>query len=143
MDTDADGLGGLSRAEAIALLQTQVTGRLVHTCRALPAVTPVNFSVHAGDILIWTGSDPALGRAVHGAVVAFQVDDLDRVTRSGWSVTVTGTARLVAVTVAVTDQPELARLRLCPDGPIPGAPLPSVGECVIRIPIAMVTCGWL
>jgi hypothetical protein len=133
MDTDVNGLEVLARAEAVALLETQEVGRLVYTRRALPAVLPVNYVVRRGGILIWTGAASPLGQALRGAVVAFQVDELDRTTRSGWSVTVTGTATLV------TDEVELARARA--DGPVPWAP--GVKDHLIRIPLTMVTGRWL
>jgi len=133
MDTDVNGLEVLARAEAVALLETQEVGRLVYTRRALPAVMPVNYVVRQGGILIWTGAASPLGQALRGAVVAFQVDELDRTTRSGWSVTVTGTATLV------TDEVELARARA--DGPVPWAP--GVKDHLIRIPLTMVTGRWL
>jgi nitroimidazol reductase NimA-like FMN-containing flavoprotein (pyridoxamine 5'-phosphate oxidase superfamily) len=133
MDTDVNGVEVLSRAEAIALLESQEVGRLVYTRRALPAVRPVNFAVRGGAVLIWTGSASSLGQAVRGAVVAFEADELDRVTRSGWSVVVVGTAQLV------TDEMELTRARL--DGPSPWAP--GIKDHLIRIPLTMVTGRWL
>jgi hypothetical protein len=133
MNTDVNGLEVLSRAEAVALLETQEVGRLVYTRRALPAVIPVNFAVRGGAILIWTGSGSSLAQAVRGAVVAFQVDELDRAAHSGWSVTVTGAAQLV------TD--EEARARARDDGPVPWAP--GVKDHLIRIPLTMVTGRWL
>jgi len=133
MDTDVNGLDMLSRAEAVALLETGEVGRLVYTRRALPAVLPVNYAVREGGIWIWTGSASSLGRALRGAVVAFQVDGLDYATHSGWSVTVTGLAQVV------TDGPKLARARV--DGPVPWAP--GVKEHLICIPIDMVTGRWL
>jgi hypothetical protein len=105
---------------------------LVYTRRALPAVRPVNFSVRGGAILIWTGSASSLGQAVRGAVVAFEVDELDRATRSGWSVAVTATAQ-------VTDEAQLARAQT--EGPVPWAP--GVKEHLIRIPLTKVTGRWL
>lgn len=119
----------LPRAEAIALLETQEVGRLVYTRRALPAVVPVNYAVREGAIWILTGSASTLGQAVRGAVVAFQVDQLEPATRSGWSVTVTAEAR-----VAV-DEATLARARR--DGPVPWAP--GVKEHLIVIPLTVVT----
>jgi uncharacterized protein len=134
MDMDVNGLEVLSRAEAIALLETQEVGRLVYTRRALPAIRPVNFAVCGGAILIWTGSASSLAQAVRGAVVAFEVDELDQTTRSGWSVAVTGTAQLV------TDEAQLARARLG-EGPVPWAP--GIKEYLIRIPLTIVTGRWL
>lgn len=133
MGTDTNGLEVLSRAEAIALLESHEVGRLVYTRRALPAIRPVNFAVRGGAVLIWTGSSSSLGQAVRGAVVAFEADELDRATRSGWSVSVLGTAQLV------TDEVELARARL--DGPVSWAP--GVKDHLIRIPLTMVTGRWL
>jgi hypothetical protein len=133
MDTDVNGLEMLSRAEAIAFLETGEVGRLVYTRRALPAVIPVNYVVRDGGILIWTGSTSSLGQAVRGAVVAFQVDELDRATRTGWSVTVTGSAQLV------TDEAQLAKARV--DGPQPWAP--GIKDHLIFIPLTMVTGRWL
>ena len=74
-----------------------------------------------------------MAQAVRGAVVAFQVDDVDRVARSGWSVTVTATARLVV--------DEVARARARVDGPVPWAP--GVKDHLISIPLTMVTGRWL
>ncbi len=129
METDANGLEVLGRAEAIALLETQEVGRLVYTRRALPAIVPVNYVVRGGAILIWTGSASSLGQAVRGSVVAFETDDLDRAAHSGWSVMVTASAQLV------TDATELARARV--DGPVPWAP--GIKEYLIRIPLTRVT----
>jgi len=133
MERDVNGLEVLSRAEAIALLETQDVGRLVYTRRALPAVRPVNFVVRDGGILIWTGSASSLGQAVRGSVVAFEADEIDRARRCGWSVTVTATAQLV------TDEAQLARARV--EGPVPWAP--GVKEHLIRIPLTIVTGRWL
>jgi uncharacterized protein len=135
MDTgvDVNGLEVIPRADAIRLLEAQEVGRLVYTRRALPAVIPVNYAVRGGAILIWTGSTSSLGQAIRGAVVAFQVDDFDLLERSGWSVTVTGAARLV------NDEAELALARV--DGPVPWAP--GVKDYLIRIPLTMVTGRWI
>lgn len=133
MEIDANGLEVLSRAEAIALLETREVGRLVYTRRALPAVRPVNYAVRDGAVLIWTGSASSLGQAVRGAVVAFEADAFDQAARSGWSVVVTGTAQLV------TDAGQLERARL--DGPVPWAP--GIKEHLIRIPLTIVTGRWL
>jgi hypothetical protein len=133
MDTDVNGLEVLSRADAVALLGTREVGRLVYTRRALPAVTPVNYAVREGAIWIWTNSASSLAQALRGAVVAFQVDDLDYVTRSGWSVTAIGMAKVV------TDKATLARATA--DGPVPWAP--GVNEHLIQIPLTMVAGRWL
>jgi nitroimidazol reductase NimA-like FMN-containing flavoprotein (pyridoxamine 5'-phosphate oxidase superfamily) len=108
--TEAKPLTALTQAECEALLATQEVGRLVYTRRALPAITPVNFVLRDGAIWIWTASTSSMWQAVRGAVVAFEADDLDRVTHSGWSVVVLGVAELVRdarkIEHALADGPE-------------------------------------
>jgi nitroimidazol reductase NimA-like FMN-containing flavoprotein (pyridoxamine 5'-phosphate oxidase superfamily) len=133
MDTDVNGLEILSRAEAIALLETEEVGRLVYTRRALPAITPVNFAVRGDAVLFFTGSFSSLIPAVRGAVVGFQADHFDRAARCGWSVSVTGKAELVS------DAREV-RLALM-DGPVPWTA--GSKDHLIRIPLTMVTGRWL
>jgi uncharacterized protein len=69
----------------------------------MPAVEPVNFVLDDGAIVFRTARGGKLA-AVRRAVVAFQADDLDPVTRSGWSVTVVGLSQ------EVTEAAEVARL---------------------------------
>jgi nitroimidazol reductase NimA-like FMN-containing flavoprotein (pyridoxamine 5'-phosphate oxidase superfamily) len=133
MDTDVNGLEILSRAEAIALLETEEVGRLIYTRRALPAVTPVNFTVCDGAVLFFTGSLSSLIPAVRGAVVAFQADHFDRAARCGWSVAVTGKAELVS------DANAVCRARL--DGPEPWTD--GLKDYLVRIPLTIVTGRWL
>jgi uncharacterized protein len=70
--------------------------------------------VDAGDIVIRTAPSGKLLAAIRGAVVAFEADDYDAVTRSGWSVTAVGHAR------EVTDPADIGMLRTT--GPRPWAP---------------------
>jgi uncharacterized protein len=105
LQTDS-GARELTREECLALLPTVPIGRLVFTDRALPAIVPVNFVLDHGHIVVRTGASSTLAAAVRGSVVAFEVDDFDRASRNGWSVTVTGQAR------QVVDPTELERLSL-------------------------------
>ena len=118
----------LTRAECLALLPTVPVGRLVYTHHALPAVVPVNYVVDGGDILVRTGYGSSLAAAVRQSVVAFQVDDIDRVSEAGWSVTVTGQAR------EETDEQELARLSALPLRPW----APGLREHFLKIGIDLV-----
>ncbi|MGV9559539.1 pyridoxamine 5'-phosphate oxidase family protein [Streptomyces sp. NPDC003401] len=100
----------LDTAEALRLLGGVSLGRIVFTRHALPTVRPVNHVLVDGDIVIRTHGDAALTRyarqsGAEGAVVAYEADDIDPETHLGWSVVVTGYARLV------TDADELARYR--------------------------------
>ncbi|MGW1160312.1 pyridoxamine 5'-phosphate oxidase family protein [Streptomyces sp. NPDC002513] len=98
----------LNRDEALRLLGSVPFGRIVFTRHALPTVRPVNHVLDNGDIVIRTHEGAALtARAAQdggrGVVVAYEADAIDPDTHLGWSVVVTGYARLV------TDSAELAR----------------------------------
>ncbi|MES9538529.1 pyridoxamine 5'-phosphate oxidase family protein [Spirillospora sp. NPDC049024] len=91
----ADGAAGLSRAECLRLMSTAAVGRIVFTEQALPAVAPVGFVIDGGDVVIPVPRGSRLVAATRGAIVAFQADDLDAASRTGWSVTAIGRARIV------------------------------------------------
>jgi hypothetical protein len=86
----------LDRAEALRLLAGVPVGRLIFTVNALPIVRPMNFALVDGLIVLRTAAGTTVARKVHDMIVAFEADDLDPATSSGWSVTVTGRAALVA-----------------------------------------------
>jgi len=66
-------------------------GRLGVSGEGAPIVVPVNFAVHDRQVLIRVGSG-ALADSVSGRLVAFETDDLDRVSGQAWSVLVRGLA---------------------------------------------------
>jgi len=101
----------LSREQCLALVASVPVGRVVYTDQALPAVMPMNFVLDGDGIVIHTASDSALAAAVRNAVVAFQADDFDSGATTGWSITITGQARLVDDAEETT---RLARLPLRP-----------------------------
>src|SRR4051794_2497306 len=85
----------LSQEECLWLLTSRRIGRFayVESARALDVV-PVNYvSRQDGSVLFRTGPGPKLSAAERRDVVAFQVDDIDPVQHTGWSVLVTGRAR--------------------------------------------------
>ncbi|MGN5386016.1 pyridoxamine 5'-phosphate oxidase family protein [Streptomyces sp. JL7001] len=91
----------LDRAEALRLLSTVSLGRIVFTQHALPAVRPVNHLVENEAIIVRIHEDGALASLAApadapGVVVAYEADVIDSVTHLGWSVVVTGYARVVA-----------------------------------------------
>ena len=89
-------LGLLEAPECWALLRSRSVGRFVYVAReGTPDVVPVNYAVDGRDLLIRSGSGPKLQAAERHEQVAFEVDDLDELTRSGWSVVVYGRASLV------------------------------------------------
>jgi nitroimidazol reductase NimA-like FMN-containing flavoprotein (pyridoxamine 5'-phosphate oxidase superfamily) len=91
----------LDRAACLELLASRPVGRLVFTHRALPDVLPVNYRLDGEHLLIRLSSGSVAASATRDAVVAFEVDDIDLFTRTGWSVTVVGHAH------EITDPAEL------------------------------------
>jgi len=106
-------LDDLSRETCLRLMATAPVGRVVYTRQAMPAVELVDFTVDAGDIVIRTCTSE-LAAAICGAVVAFEADEYDPATRTGWSATAVGQAR------EVTDPASIERLRST--GPHPRVP---------------------
>jgi nitroimidazol reductase NimA-like FMN-containing flavoprotein (pyridoxamine 5'-phosphate oxidase superfamily) len=125
---DERALVVLSQRECLALLRTEQVGRVVFTERALPAVIPVTFAVLDDAIVLATSPGSRLARSARGGVLAFEADRLDPVTRTGWSVVVTGMAEFVA------DPAEEARVRTVLDPWAPGG-----HNLVLRLPLTVVT----
>lgn len=100
-------LRDLPEAEALRRLASVPLGRIVFTRQALPAVRPVNHIVVDGQVIIRSNLGTILSAEVApaGAVVAFEADELDAAERLGWSVIITGMARLV------TDPREIERFK--------------------------------
>jgi nitroimidazol reductase NimA-like FMN-containing flavoprotein (pyridoxamine 5'-phosphate oxidase superfamily) len=89
-----EGLELLTEDEAMELLTATDIGRVGVSIGALPAIFPVNYRVIDGAIVFRTGAGSKLTAAAAGEVVAFEVDEHDRVNRSGWSVLVVGRAEV-------------------------------------------------
>ncbi|MGQ0434088.1 MAG: pyridoxamine 5'-phosphate oxidase family protein [Microthrixaceae bacterium] len=108
VETDRNGLVVLDEAECLRLLAGATLGRIGVTSGALPAVLPVNFWFDGTQILFRTGPGTKLAAATQEAVVAFEVDEMDPLWHTGWSVMVTGVAR------HITDPAKVARLATMP-----------------------------
>ncbi|MGV3758893.1 MAG: pyridoxamine 5'-phosphate oxidase family protein [Actinomycetota bacterium] len=96
MEIDRNGLEVLGRDECLRLLASASLGRLGITTGALPTVLPVNYRLVGDQVVFRTGTGSKLDAATDNAVVAFEVDDMDPVWHTGWSVVVTGVAREVS-----------------------------------------------
>jgi len=59
------------------------------------AVVPVNYAVVAGAVWFRTTPDSTLARECNEQRVVVEVDQIDPISRAGWSVVVVGTAELV------------------------------------------------
>lgn len=82
----------LNRSECLALLATAVIGRIVFTEHALPAAQPVNFFLDGEEVIFRTRGGGQLAAALNHTVVAFQADNIDPATDTGWSVCGVGEA---------------------------------------------------
>ena len=69
-----------------------------------PVATPVNYRMDGDDVVFRTSSHTSIADGVAEAIVSFDVDHLDDALSEGWSVLLTGTARII------TDPAEVARV---------------------------------
>ena len=80
----------LGETECLRLLATMPIGRLMITRGGLPAVRLVSYFVDGASIVFATADGDSQRAAERGDVVAFQVDEVDAVHHTGWSVTTAG-----------------------------------------------------
>lgn len=84
----------LSRDECESYLAGGGVGHFVFVSAQGPIALPVNFRVLDGDVVFDTRADGVLAQAA-GSSVSFEVDRIDDAMSEGWSVLVSGRARLV------------------------------------------------
>ena len=97
------GLIELDQAECLRLLTRSMIGRVVFTDSALPAAQPVTYLLDEEEVVFRTGGGSKLAAATRNAVVAFQVDEIDPSTRTGWTVLGVGEAYEVIVPERLAD----------------------------------------
>lgn len=87
----------LSREECLRLLKSRHFGRYAYVARMdRPDLVPVNYILDGrGRIVVRSGPGPKLLAAQRHAYVAFEVDEINEASRTGWSVVVTGRAEAV------------------------------------------------
>lgn len=88
--TDRNGLQVLDFAECLDLLATVPVGRVAVSDRGIPLIVPVNHVVSGSSILFRTTPGSKLDAALMERPAAFEADDFDQATRTGWSVVVRG-----------------------------------------------------
>ncbi|HLM95905.1 MAG TPA: pyridoxamine 5'-phosphate oxidase family protein [Acidimicrobiales bacterium] len=91
-DRSGVGFEALGEGECLELLSHGTIGRVAVTIGAIPAVFPVNYQFVEGAVHFRTGEGAKLAAATRNHVVAFQVDEIDRIYHAGWSVLAVGTA---------------------------------------------------
>ena len=94
----------LTQKECWALVKQAALGRLAFVMDDWPLVMPVNYLVDGPDVVIRSDPGRKLTAARQQVQATLQVDSIDRLHRSGWSVLVFGIA------TAVDDREEVARL---------------------------------
>jgi len=94
MSADESTMHVIPADECYRLLGTHEIGRLGLNAEHFPMIVPVNYAMDGTTIVIRTQAGTMLAAAQH-ANVAFEVDEVDRRTRSGWSVLVRALAEEV------------------------------------------------
>jgi nitroimidazol reductase NimA-like FMN-containing flavoprotein (pyridoxamine 5'-phosphate oxidase superfamily) len=90
--TDAEpALQELSHEACLELLATQEIGRLGVNAEHYPMIFPVNYALDQATVVFRTRPGTKLSATGH-ANVTFEVDQIDPVRRTGWSVLVCGSA---------------------------------------------------
>lgn len=87
----------LAEPECRELIKPGGVGRIAFELAGRLTVLPVNFAVHQGAVVIRTDPTTAIGRYGAGPV-AFEVDRIDDGMHEGWSILISGTARLAEPT---------------------------------------------
>ena len=119
----------LAPEECQRLLAERSIGRVGISVGALPVVLPVNYALLDGDVVVRTGEGTKLDAALAGAVVAFEVDQVDPIYHQGWSVLLQGRATVIA------DPDDIDRARRLPLR----AWAPGIRDRYIRIPIEIIS----
>lgn len=90
-----DAIRDLSREQCVAALQRTSFGRVAVSQGALPLILPVNYAMDGPAIVFRTRQGGLLDRSCRNTVVAFEIDDYDESSRSGWSVVAVGVANVL------------------------------------------------
>ena len=80
--------------ECWRLLSSAQIGRLAWNSASSPLIVPVNHRVVGRQVVLRVSPYSIQGREVDDARVAFEVDEIDPVRRTGWSVLVQGHAAI-------------------------------------------------
>jgi nitroimidazol reductase NimA-like FMN-containing flavoprotein (pyridoxamine 5'-phosphate oxidase superfamily) len=93
--TDRHGLEVIGMDEALELLGSVAFGRLAYMDAGVPVIVPVNHGVDGATLVLRSLDGGKLGAAIFEKAVAFEADELDPATRTGWSVVVRGRAEVL------------------------------------------------
>ena len=122
------GMGVLDEHDCLLLLRDRYFGRVALSSGALPVVFPIHYSLLGRDPVFRTGPGSKLDAAGAGQILCLEIDDLDPMSHSGWSVNVTGPSEVL------TDPDDLAAARRLPLRPWVGT-----GDTYVRINATMIS----
>jgi nitroimidazol reductase NimA-like FMN-containing flavoprotein (pyridoxamine 5'-phosphate oxidase superfamily) len=104
MSTTWARMEALNVKECMRLLTDKPVGRVAFWGPDGPQVLPVNHAVVDGDVVFRVAAHSEMAQALSGSTVAFEVDDIDDITQSGWSVLVVGSSEYVEDPDAMTER---------------------------------------
>jgi nitroimidazol reductase NimA-like FMN-containing flavoprotein (pyridoxamine 5'-phosphate oxidase superfamily) len=110
------GIEVVARHECVALLGTQQVGRLALIDSGRPHIVPLNYALDGESVVFRSFPGTKIDRLTAGPV-AFEVDEVDPRTRSGWSVVVHGRAEEVTAYDHADLRERIAHLDLRPWAP--------------------------
>jgi uncharacterized protein len=108
---DHAGLQTLPFDVCLRLLASVPVGRVGFSCDGEILMLPVNHAVDGQDVVFRTAAGSKLSAAEDQQLIAFEADDYDPRTRTGWSVLVSGRAEVI---YDDADIDRLSRLDLYP-----------------------------
>jgi nitroimidazol reductase NimA-like FMN-containing flavoprotein (pyridoxamine 5'-phosphate oxidase superfamily) len=111
MIDDRTGLEVMAQDECLRLLRGQGVGRVAVVAGGRPLIFPVNYVVDGKTIVFRTDEGAKLNGVKGGFNVAFEIDGIEPLYHTGWSVLVSGVGRHV---VDATEVAALAELPLRP-----------------------------
>lgn len=117
----------LTREGCLRRLAGSEIGRVVFNREAMPAIQPVTFALNGYEIIFRAAKGAKLAAALRGSVAAFEVDEIDSCTRTGWSVVCIGRS------YEITDPTRLAVLAEIM--PAPSAPHRTAHTIAIGIEV--------
>lgn len=88
-------LHALNESECRALLADRQVGRVAVMTPDGPHIVPVNYALVDDSVVVRTSPFTVLATYAPSSTLAFEIDDLDNSTRTGWSVLVRGKAEVV------------------------------------------------
>lgn len=100
----------LYRDECLDLLASQRVGRIAFVAEDGAMILPINYVLHDDRIVFRTNSGSKYSAVLGAEKVAFEIDGIDPVQATGWSVVVRGRARLLSAKVRL-DPSERGDLR--------------------------------